>query len=66
MKITKVKQETKFNPIEIKLLIESEDEFNSLSYLTSFDESIPELFDYQIQKEIITKFLADLRKQLYS
>lgn len=66
MQITKVRQEVEFKPIEIKLCIESEIEYEALKGMVVLDESIPSLFNDAVEKRVIKKFLAQLRTELYS
>ena len=43
MKISKTEKEQKFSPVEIKIVIENEDELDAIKAMCMYDLSIPDL-----------------------
>lgn len=67
MKIERVKQESKFQPITISMTIESKEEFDAIRKMAEYDVSIPKMVDddpNSEQHEIVKSFLQSMHYQL--
>jgi hypothetical protein len=67
MKVQIKNAPTKFQPIQIIIDIKSEEEFQALSTMSTFDCSIPELIEEWgcvIDKEILGNILREIRKSI--
>lgn len=67
MKIERVKQESKFQPITISMTIESKEEFNAIREMAGYDVSIPKIVDDDFnskQHKIVKSFLQSMHHQL--
>jgi hypothetical protein len=66
MKIEKTEPACTFQPILISITIESEEEWNVIYNMTSFDQSIPGMFGPDGSKEysVVERFLLGVRKAL--
>lgn len=67
MKIERVKQESKFQPITISMTIESKEEFNAIREMAEYDVSIPKIVDDDFnskQHKIVKSFLQSMHHQL--
>lgn len=67
MKIERVEQECKFQPITISMTIESKEEFDAIREMAEYDASIPKMVDddpNSKQHEIVKSFLQSMHYQL--
>lgn len=67
MKIERVKQESKFQPITISMTIESEEELDAILEMTDYEISIPSVVDDDPngkQHKIVKSFLQSMRPLL--
>lgn len=67
MKIERVEQESKFQPITISMTIESEEEFDAILEMTEYEISIPSVVDDDLngkQHKIVKSFLQSMHRQL--
>jgi hypothetical protein len=64
MKVFANKTNPEFIPIEVKLIIETEEELDALQTMSRLNDSIPKCLDGKIKPAIVAAFLDALRNQI--